>query len=231
LLKLIEGTLAQLPLGASGRKHPDAPPEYIDTTKILFIGGGAFEGFPEIVAKKMHRQTERTMGLRADPQGLVGDPQRDYEILAEAPMEILIESMIEYGFVPEFAGRFPIIVPLAPLTKEEMRRALTEPKNAVVRQQVELFARDGIELAINDDALTAIVDKAVSMKTGVRALRSLVKGMTSQARFDLSGDPTVTRVEIGPETLTDPSKYKVIRRGVVVRKEGESGSGKMSEAV
>ena len=125
LLKLVEGTMAQLPLGASGRKHPDAPPEYIDTSKILFIGGGAFEGFPEIVAKKMKRQTERTMGLRANPSAISGDPQRDYEILAEAPAEVLIESLIEYGFVPEFAGRFPIIVPLAPLTKEQMRLALT----------------------------------------------------------------------------------------------------------
>jgi len=232
LLKMIEGTLAQLPLGASGRKHPDAPPEYIDTTKILFIGGGAFEGFPEIVAKKMHRQTERTMGLRADPSAVSGDPQRDYEILAEAPMEVLIESMIEYGFVPEFAGRFPIVVPLAPLTKEEMRQALTEPKNAVVRQQIELFRRDGIDLIIDDDALEAIVAKAVSMKTGVRALRSLVKGMTSQARFDLSGDPNVSKIEIGPETLQDPSKYKATNRAVAVTREVDAAGGdKMAKAI
>ena len=113
----------------------------------------------------------------------MGDPQRDYEILAEAPMEVLIESLIDYGFVPELAGRLPIIVPLAPLTKEQMRQALTEPKNAVVRQQIELFARDGIELVITDAALDAIVEKADFMKTGVRALRSLVKGMTSRARY------------------------------------------------
>jgi len=211
LLKLVEGTMAQLPLGASGRKHPDAPPEYIDTSKILFIGGGAFEGFPEIVAKKMKRNTERTMGLRANPLAVSGDPQRDYEILAEAHAEVLIESLIEYGFVPEFAGRFPIIVPLAPLTKAQMRLALTEPKNSVIKQQVELFRRDGMELVITDEALDAIVDKAVTMKTGVRALRSLVKSMTGQARYDLAGDPTVSRVETGPETLEDPAKYKATR--------------------
>ena len=207
LLKLVEGTMAQLPLGASGRKHPDAPPEYIDTSKILFIGGGAFEGFPEIVAKKMKRQTERTMGLRANPSAISGDPQRDYEILAEAPAEVLIESLIEYGFVPEFAGRFPIIVPLAPLTRDQMRLALTEPKNSVIKQQVELFRRDGIDLHFTEEALDAIVDKAVNMKTGVRALRSLVKSMTSQARYDLAGDKTTTAVEVGPETLDDPRKY------------------------
>ena len=212
LLKLIEGTMAQLPLGASGRKHPDAPPEYIDTSKILFIGGGAFEGFPEIVAKKMKRQTERTMGLRANPLAVSGDPQRDYEILAEAPAEVLIESLIEYGFVPEFAGRFPIIVPLAPLTKAQMRLALTEPKNSVIKQQVELFRRDGMELVITDEALDAIVDKAVNMKTGVRALRSLVKSMTGQARYDLAGDPDVLKVVTGPETLEDPTKYVATRR-------------------
>lgn len=212
LLKLIEGTMAQLPLGASGRKHPDAPPEYIDTSKILFIGGGAFEGFPEIVAKKMHRQTERTMGLRSDPAAITGDPQRDYEILAEAPMEVLVESLIEYGFVPELAGRLPIIVPLAPLTKEQMRRALTEPKNSVIKQQIELFRLDGIELVFSEEALDAVVEKAATMKTGVRALRSLVKGMTSQARYALSGDPAVERVEVGQESLDDPAKYIVQQR-------------------
>ncbi|WP_125206414.1 ATP-dependent Clp protease ATP-binding subunit ClpX [Capsulimonas corticalis] len=210
LLKLIEGTMAQLPLGASGRKHPDAPPEYIDTSKILFIGGGAFEGLPEIVAKKMKRQTERTIGLRATPAAIAGDPQRDFQILSEAPMEVLIESLIDYGFVPELAGRLPIIVPLAPLTKEQMRRALTEPKNAIVRQQVELFRRDGIELVVTEEALDSIVEKATSMKTGVRALRSLVKGMTSRARYEVSGDPKVISVEVGPESLEDPSKYDVV---------------------
>ena len=208
LLKLIEGTMAQLPLGASGRKHPDAPPEYIDTSKILFIGGGAFEGFPEIVAKKMHRATERTMGLRSDPAAITGDPQRDYEILAEAPTEVLTESLIEYGFVPEFAGRMPIIVPLAPLTKAQMRQTLTEPKNSVIKQQIELFRRDGIELTFTDAALDAVVEKATAMKTGVRALRALVKGMTSRARYDLPGDPTVERVEIGAESAGRPGEVR-----------------------
>lgn len=212
LLKLVEGTNAQLPLGASGRKHPDAPPEYIDTTKILFIGGGAFEGYPEIVAKKMHRPTYRTMGLRASHEAILGDPQRDYEILSEAPTDVLVEAMIEYGFVPELAGRFPIIVPLAPLTRTEMRRALTEPKNAIIKQQKELFHRDGIDLVIPEETLDTIVDKAVAMKTGVRALRSLVKQATSRARYDLSGDPSIKQVVIGPECLNDPGAYKVARR-------------------
>jgi ATP-dependent Clp protease ATP-binding subunit ClpX len=127
----------------------------------------------------------------------------------------MIESLIEYGFVPEFAGRFPIIVPLAPLTKEQMRRALVEPKNSVIKQQVELFRRDGIALDITDEALDAIVDKAVNIKTGVRALRSLVKGMTSKARYDLAGDSSVTQVIVGPETLEDAAKYEVSRREAV----------------
>lgn len=217
LLKLIEGTMAQLPLGSSGRKHPDAPPEYIDTTKILFIGGGAFEGLPEIVAKKMHRNTERTMGLRATPNAILGDPQQDFEILSEASTEILTESLIEYGFVPELAGRLPIIVPLAPLTKEQMRLALTEPKNSIVRQQIDLFKRDGIELIISDDALDAVIDKAVKMKTGVRALRSLVKYMTSEARFEQSGNKSVRKIEIGPDAIDDPSKYKVVKASVNIK--------------
>jgi ATP-dependent Clp protease ATP-binding subunit ClpX len=181
----------------------------------LFIGGGAFEGLPEIVAKKMHRSINRMMGLRANNEALVGDPQLDYEILAEAPTEILVESLVEYGFVPELAGRLPIIVPLAPLTREEMRRALTEPKNSVVKQQVELFARDGIELTITDDALEAVIDIAIKMKTGVRALKSLVKRMTTAARYDLSGDKAVAGVTIGPECLSDPSKYSAVRHDTV----------------
>ena len=208
LLKLVEGTMAQLPLGASGRKHPDAPPDFVDTRQILFIGGGAFEGLPEIVAKKMKRNTERRMGLRATHEAISGDPQRDYEILAEAPTEVLVDSLIEYGFVPEFAGRFPIVVPLAPLNKEQMRLALTEPKNSVIKQQVELFHRDGIELEVTDETLDAIVELATKMKTGVRALRSLVKRMTSVARFDCSGDHAISRITITPASLNDPSVYQ-----------------------
>jgi ATP-dependent Clp protease ATP-binding subunit ClpX len=213
LLKMIEGVNAQLPMGSSGRKHPDAPPEYVDTTGVLFICGGAFEGFPEIVAKKMHRPTTRTMGLRAVNEEISGDPQRDYKLLAEAPTDILIESLIEYGFVPELAGRLTVIVPLSPLTKDEMRRALTEPKNAIVRQQVELFRRDGIELVLPDETLDAVVAKATSMKTGVRALRSLVKQATTGARFDLSGDKSILRVVITPDCIEDPSRYSVTTVG------------------
>ncbi|HEX5322201.1 MAG TPA: hypothetical protein VFW40_00345, partial [Capsulimonadaceae bacterium] len=121
-------------------------------------------------------------------------------------------AMIEYGFVPELAGRFPIIVPLAPLTKAEMRRALTEPKNAVIKQQKELFRRDGIDLVIPEDTLDVIVEKATSMKTGVRALRSLVKHATSRARYDLSGDASVKQVTIIPECIADPGVYKVTKR-------------------
>ena len=210
LLKMVEGTNAQLPQG-TGRKHPDAPPEYIDTTHILFIGGGAFEGFPEIVAKKMHRPTSRMMGLRSSKEDIVGDPQKDYEILAEAPTDVLIESLIEYGFVPELAGRLPVVVPLAPLTRDQMRQALSEPKNAVIKQQIELFRRDGIELVIPDETLDAIVDKAVTMKTGVRALRSLTKQITSRPRYDLSGDKSVKKIIIPPGSLADPSLYEVVR--------------------
>jgi ATP-dependent Clp protease ATP-binding subunit ClpX len=210
LLKMVEGTNAQLPQG-TGRKHPDAPPDYIDTTNILFIGGGAFEDYPEIVAKKMHRPTSRMMGLRASKDDIVGDPQKDYEILAEAPTDVLIESLIEYGFVPELAGRLPVVVPLAPLTRDQMRQALTEPKNAVIKQQIELFRRDDIELIVPDETLDAIVDKAVTMKTGVRALRSLTKQITSRARYDLSGDKTITRITIPPACLLDPEKYEVDR--------------------
>ena len=143
----------------------------------------------------------------------------------------MIESLIEYGFVPEFAGRFPIIVPLAPLTKDQMRLALTQPKNSVVRQQVELFRRDGIELDITEAALDAIVDKAVNMKTGVRALRSLIKSMTSQARYDLAGDPRIVKVEIGPETLDNPAAYRatsVSRAGGQTQTEGGKG---LAEAI
>ena len=114
-----------------------------------------------------------------------------------------------------------------------MRRALTEPKNAIVRQQIELFRRDGIELIITDEALDAVVDKATKMKTGVRALKSLVKRMTSQARYDLSGDKSVKSIEIGPETLDDPGLYRAKRHYATSsrKKDKDEEAGGLAEAV
>ena len=148
------------------------------------------------------------MGLRANPSAISGDPQRDYEILAEAPAEVLIESLIEYGFVPEFAGRFPIIVPLAPLTKDQMRLALTEPKNSVIKQQVELFRRDGMELIITDEALDAIVEQSRQHEN--RRPRPAFPGQKhdSQARYDLAGDPDISQCRSRPGDAGRPDEVQ-----------------------
>jgi ATP-dependent Clp protease ATP-binding subunit ClpX len=111
-----------------------------------------------------------------------------------------------------------------------MRRALTEPKNAIVRQQIELFRRDGIELVITDAALDAVVDTASKMKTGVRALKSLIKRMSSRARYELSGDKAIKSIELGPETLDDPDAYKTTRHFAATTRKKDDDPG-LAEAV
>ncbi|NLC58894.1 MAG: ATP-dependent Clp protease ATP-binding subunit ClpX [Armatimonadetes bacterium] len=181
MLKILEGTEARLPF-FGGRKHPQGKNITINTKDILFIGSGAFEGLPEIVAKLM-RQGETGLGFRATARSRKDDS--DYRILQEAPQHILQEALLEYGFIPEFVGRFPVIVPFQGLEREEFRQILTRVRHSVLAQQEALFALDGVDLVFTDDAIDAIISQAVEMKSGARALRSLVERAVAQARFEL----------------------------------------------
>ncbi|MBI3947851.1 MAG: ATP-dependent Clp protease ATP-binding subunit ClpX [Armatimonadetes bacterium] len=180
MLKILEGTEARLPF-FGGRKHPQGKNITINTTDILFIGSGAFEGFPEIVAKLL-RRGETSLGFRA----AVRSPAdaSDYRVLLEAPQHVLQEALLEYGFIPEFVGRFPVIVPFEALEREDYRQILTRTRHSILRQQKALFSLDGVRLVFTDDAIDAIIARAVEMKSGARALRSLVERAVSDARFE-----------------------------------------------
>ncbi|MDH7570752.1 MAG: ATP-dependent Clp protease ATP-binding subunit ClpX [Armatimonadota bacterium] len=181
MLKILEGTEARLPT-FGGRKHPQGKNLTINTQDILFIGSGAFEGLPEIVARLMH-QKEASLGFRATPRTHAHNS--DYRILFEAPHHILQAALLEYGFIPEFVGRFPVIVPFEPLEKEDYRQILTRTRHSILRQQVALFALDGVHLVFTDDAIDAIIQRAMEMKSGARALRSLVEHAVEKARYEL----------------------------------------------
>jgi ATP-dependent Clp protease ATP-binding subunit ClpX len=181
MLKILEGTEARLPF-FGGRKHPQGKNITINTKDILFIGSGAFEGLPEIVAKLM-RQGQTNLGFRAAPRSSA--KEADYRVLLEAPYHILQDALLEYGFIPEFVGRFPVIVPFEALEREEYRAIMTRTRHSILRQQIALFALDGVHLEFTEDAIDAIITQAVQMKSGARALRSLVERAVSKARFEL----------------------------------------------
>jgi len=181
MLKILEGTEARLPF-FGGRKHPQGKNITINTKDILFIGSGAFDGLPEIVAKLM-RQGQTNLGFRAAPRSSA--KEADYRVLLEAPYHILQDALLEYGFIPEFVGRFPVIVPFEALEREEYREIMTRTRHSILRQQIALFALDGVHLEFTEDAIDAIIAQAVQMKSGARALRSLVERAVAKARYEL----------------------------------------------
>ena len=171
--------MAQLPLGASGRKHPDAPPEYIDTSKIFVHRRGGVRGLSGDRRQEDAPSDGADHGAALGPGGDYRRPAAGLRDLAEAPTEVLTENLIDTDLCRSSRGGCRSLCRSLPLTKAQMRLTLTEPKNSVIKQQIELFRRDGIELVFTEEALDAVVEKATAMKTGVRALRALVKGMTT----------------------------------------------------
>src|SRR5215216_2299823 len=164
LLKIIEGTIANVP-PQSGRKHPHQEYIQIDTRNILFICGGAFEGLDEIVAKRIGKQVPIGFGSSAE----------DAKVAIENPLQFLThDDLLKYGLIPEFVGRLPVSVSLDTLTRPDLIRILTEPRNAVVKQYEKFFALDNVELIFTDDALEATAKQAEVRKTGARGLRTTI---------------------------------------------------------
>lgn len=187
LLKIIEGTISRVPL-SGGRKHPQAECVDIDTSNILFICGGAFDGLEKIVHKGAD---SKPIGFNADIKGV---PARDTLDLSGVQQK----DLVKYGLMPELIGRLPVICTLNPLSIEDMVRILTEPKNAIVKQYQELFAMDGVSLEVTEEALDKIASKADERKIGARGLRSIIENFMKDIMFKVPDMPDVKKVVITP---------------------------------
>jgi ATP-dependent Clp protease ATP-binding subunit ClpX len=202
LLKLVEGTMASVP-PQGGRKHPNQDFLQIDTTNILFICGGAFDGLEKVIQNR----TERSgIGFGATVHS------KSERRVSETFREVEPEDLIKFGLIPELVGRLPVVATLGELTEDALVRILTEPKNALVKQYQKLFAMDGVELEIRPSALAAISRKALARKTGARGLRSIMEQSLIDTMFELPTLDGVAKVVLDEHTIEEEAKPLLVYR-------------------
>ena len=200
LLKIIEGTIASVP-PQGGRKHPNQEMIQINTENILFICGGAFEGLENII-KEITGKKSIGFGAKIESEKEINK----YEVF----QELLPQDLLKFGLIPEFIGRLPIIATLKDLDKQALIKIATEPKNALVKQYQKLLEMDDVELEFNQDALEAIVDKAIERKTGARGLRSIIEDIMRDIMFEIPSTPNITKCIITRNTVINKARPEII---------------------
>lgn len=207
LLKLVEGTVASIP-PQGGRKHPSQPMIEVDTSQILFICGGAFQGIDKIVEKRV----SKTSGIGFGAEVLGKDDKLN---LTQKYKKVEPDDLIKFGIIPEFVGRMPVITALEELNREQLVRVLREPKNAITRQFEEMFKLEGVTLEFTQEALNAIADIAIKRNTGARGLRSVVEGLLLNTMYDIPSTTDVVKVIVDENTVKNNTEPLVVRQSSV----------------
>lgn len=210
-MKILEGTVASVP-PQGGRKHPHQEFIQIDTTNILFICGGAFDGIEKIIES---RQDTKSIGFGAEVSS------KQERNVGEVLKQVMPEDFVKFGLIPEFIGRVPVVVTLDGLDEKALIRILREPKNSLTKQYHKLFELDGVELDFQDEALELVAKKSLERKTGARGLRSIMETSLMDLMYKAPSDSTIRKAIITKETVEGTGEPEIIREEVTEQTAGK----------